>query len=235
MHVSLKSFPAKILLCAIFAFTALKPAQAQPFWPYAYRLYFVPSGSMENTVQLGDRIIADAHIYEHRAPRNQEIAIFEAPDAALLSPVPGQHPVFIKRVVGVPQDVVYMINRQLFRNGKKVEEPYCDWDDNTAPSSFAPRYSYDMKIVNGIVYSREYLDEGEIGPWSRNGVAVAEAEQKKISLAKPGAVPANEFLMLDDHRSNSNDSHVFGFVSRGAFEARALLVCWPIMHWKVLN
>lgn len=187
-------------------------------------------------MRVGDRMLVDLRVYDSRAPRNGELAIFKAPAAALLDSGSSNLDVdFIKRVVGVPKDVVTIVNRQLFRNGVRVAEPYCKWDEEpTALYLGWPPYSYDMKIVGGAVYSREYLDSAarEVGPWMRNGIE--QADQNAITSAKPGAVPANCYLVLGHHRSNSNDSHVFGFVDRRAFRGRAMFVFWPLSNAKLL-
>jgi signal peptidase I len=115
---------------------------------------------------------------------------------------------------------------QLFVNGKKVVETYAKWDRG---------YEYDMKIVDGGIYSREYDGQGGVGPWLHNVLIAPDSEQSSISRAKPEAVPANMYMVLGDYRSNSNDSHVWGFAHREAFRHRPMILFWPLSRLRVLN
>ncbi|HEX8466111.1 MAG TPA: signal peptidase I, partial [Abditibacterium sp.] len=176
--------------------------------PFILQAFFIPSGSMEDTLRIGDRLLVSKMVYRLKEPKFQDVIVFKAPKAALLNQAQTEDVDFIKRCMGTPGDTVYMVDRQIFRNGKKVPEIYTKWSDPTsslgltgAPdetrsNSGAPRYSYDMKIVGEAVYSREYQGPNQAGPWTQNGVIVAEADQQEISAAKPGKVPAGHYLFL---------------------------------------
>ncbi|PQV65439.1 signal peptidase I [Abditibacterium utsteinense] len=224
-----------IFLPMFWALSDAKPCRADD-WPLPVRIFYIPSGAMEPTLQVGDRMLVDMRVYDSHTPQNGEVAIFKAPTAALLnSPLASTDIDFVKRVVGTPGDVVTVVNRQLFRNGAPVREPYTRWaEPNLAVEAEMPRYSYDMKVVAGTVYSREYLGPDEPGPWARNNVIISHKDQKTVSAAKAGAVPPNQFLMLGDHRNNSNDSHIWGFAPRQSFVGRALFVFWPLHHLKMM-
>jgi signal peptidase I len=191
-----------------------------------FQAYYVPSGSMENTVRLNDRILTNTLAYRFREPQDGDIAVFKAPEAALLNQNVTGDVDFIKRVVGTPGQTVEIKQGKLFVDGKARTEPYARWDDNVL---------YDLKIVNGSVYSRESIGASTVEPWTKNMVLLEDAEQKLIEKAKPGQVPAGQYLMLGDHRSNSNDSHTFGLVPRSAFQARAFFAFWPFNHWASLR
>src|SRR5690606_6423732 len=102
----------------------------------------------------------------------------------------------------------------------KISEPYTKWSPDGRPS-------YDMKIIGGVVYSREYDAPGQPGIWRVNNVPQPESEQEAISQARPDAIPAGKLLMLGDHRNNSNDGHVWGFVPRENVVGKAIFVFWP--------
>ncbi|RYZ77720.1 MAG: signal peptidase I [Proteobacteria bacterium] len=198
---------------------------SQLIWPLPVRAYYIPAGSMEDTLRVNDRLIADIAVYRFREPKNGEIVVFKAPQAALTNQkIPGDVD-FIKRVIGTPGQTVEIKKGKLFVNGKAVTEPYAKWD--------AP-YFYDLKIVAGKVYSREYSGPNEAGLWLRNSMPESNEKQDAISQSKSGVVPPGNYLMLGDYRSNSNDSHVWGFATRSAIEARALYVFWPLSHQKSL-
>jgi signal peptidase I len=205
--------------------------------PFILQAFFIPSGSMEDTLRINDRLLVSKLVYRLKAPAFQDVIVFKAPRAALLNQNADEDIDFIKRCMGTPGDTVYMVNRQVFRNGQKIPEVYTKWsepratlDRTGAPdegAAGAPRYSYDMKIVGEAVYSREYTSPTEPGYWSKNGVIVAQADQASITAAKPGKVPKGYYLFLGDHRNNSNDGHVWGFAPRENIVGKAICVFWP--------
>ena len=199
--------------------------------PFLLQAFYIPSGSMEDTLQyepVGDRLLVSKLIYRLRDPQFQDVVVFRAPPLAQRQ-ANGQDD-FIKRCIGTPGHVVEIRNRVLFRDGKPVSEPYTKWSNKGGFS-----YSYDMKIVNGVIYSREYREPGVPGPWSVNQIAAPESEQPRITAAPPEAVPPDKFLMLGDHRNNSNDSHVWGFVPRANIVGKAVCVFWPPTRVSLLD
>ncbi|MDR2884628.1 MAG: signal peptidase I [Deferribacteraceae bacterium] len=78
--------------------------------------YVIPSGSMLETLQIGDHIIASKISYLLGDPKFGEIAVFEYPLE------PGKD--FIKRVIGEPGDTIKIVDKKLYRNGAAVQEDY---------------------------------------------------------------------------------------------------------------
>ncbi len=206
--------------------------------PFILQAFYIPSGSMEDTLQVHDRLLVSKMVYRLKAPAFQDVIVFKAPPAALIqSADPTEDIDFIKRCIGTPGDTVYVVNRQVYRNGVKVPEAYTKWTnasesvdltrspDESSANELAPRRSYDMKIVGDAVYSRDYIDNKETGPWQRNNVNVAD--QEAITNAPNGKVPAGSYLFMGDHRSDSNDGHVWGFAPRGNIVGKAICVFWP--------
>lgn len=205
--------------------------------PFILQAFYIPSGSMEDTLRISDRLLVSKMVYRLKNPEFQDVVVFRAPKDALMNSNSPEDTDFIKRCVGTPGDVVYMINRDIYHNGQEILEPYTKWSDPATTSGgvfdeqafpgSTPRYSYDMKIVDDAVYSREYIGPNQPGLWTRNGIAVAQTDQEAISVAPPGKVPQGKFLMLGDHRNNSNDGHVWGFVPRANIIGKAVCVFWP--------
>ena len=75
-----------------------------------------PTGSMENTIQVGDRYIGLRLAYVFEEPQRQDIIIFPFPD--------NEKKTYIKRVIGIPGDVVEIRNDQVYVNGELLDEPY---------------------------------------------------------------------------------------------------------------
>lgn len=78
----------------------------------------VPSGSMETTIMTGDRVIGSRLSYRFNDPERGDIAIFLFPDDESVH--------YVKRIIGLPGDVVDIIDGQVYLNGSDtpLEEPY---------------------------------------------------------------------------------------------------------------
>lgn len=88
--------------------------------PYIILEYIIPSRSMEPTLLKRDHIFVNEFIYKFRMPRHGEVIVF-SPPAKIEEEADD---VFIKRVIGVPGDLLMMRDGKVFRNGKKLDEPY---------------------------------------------------------------------------------------------------------------
>ena len=78
----------------------------------------IPSGSMENTILPGDRIIGSRLSYLYHEPKRQDVVIFRFPD--------DESQVFIKRVIGLPGETLRIVDGRVYMNGseKPLEEIY---------------------------------------------------------------------------------------------------------------
>jgi len=81
--------------------------------------FVIPSGSMEPTLQIGDRVLGNKFWFWFARPHRQDIVIFSPPMSAQLAAG-----ALIKRVIAVEGDVVEVRDGQLFVNGTPVAEPY---------------------------------------------------------------------------------------------------------------
>ena len=95
--------------------------------------YRIPSASMEPTLHcaqpvtgcrgaFADRVFANRLAYRVREPRRGEIVVFDAPPAA--KPLCGGDGTFVKRIVGLPADIVELRNGYVFVDGRPLTEPY---------------------------------------------------------------------------------------------------------------
>lgn len=75
----------------------------------------IPTGSMENTIQIGDRVIASRLAYIFDEPKRGDIVIFKAPDTKEL---------YVKRIIGLPGDIVDIIDGKVYINGELLVEDY---------------------------------------------------------------------------------------------------------------
>ena len=89
----------------------------------------IPSGSMEPTIMTGDRIFGNRLAYVNEDPQRGDIVIFRYPD--------NEKELFIKRVIGLPGDVVWIRDGKVYLNGSDtpLDEPYVVVD---AEGDFGP-------------------------------------------------------------------------------------------------
>ncbi|SDN67550.1 signal peptidase I . Serine peptidase. MEROPS family S26A [Desulfonauticus submarinus] len=157
---------------------------------FVIQAFKIPSGSMLDTLQIGDHLLVNKFIYGLRIPftdkfivkfsdpKFQDIIVFEYP----LDPSKD----FIKRVIGLPGDKIQVINKIVYRNGKKLIEPYVKHTDpNIIPTrdNFGPitvpegKYfvmgdnrdeSYDSRFW-GFVDRNKILGKAFIIYWSWQG------------------------------------------------------------------
>ncbi len=118
--------------------------------------FTIPSGSMLQTVQIGDYLLVnklayglkvpftDKYVWRGSEPEIGDIIVFKFPKDTSID--------YIKRVVGVPGDVVEMRNKQFYRNGQPVKEDYIQHLhpnqigplDNTRPVTVPPDHYFVM-------------------------------------------------------------------------------------------
>jgi signal peptidase I len=111
----------------------------------------IPSGSMENTLLIGDHLImsrvgydagvpfTNIHVPLWRHPKRQQIIIFKPPFA------PDQ-PDFVKRTIGLPGDIIDIHNGAVWINGQKLSEDYTTGPSEPAPPGQAPPGYSDVKF-----------------------------------------------------------------------------------------
>ncbi len=114
---------------------------------FIVQAFKIPSGSMENTLLIGDHILVNKFIYGIRMPfTNQTLIPVKEPHRGdiVVFKFPGDPKVdYIKRVVGIPGDVVEEHNKQVFVNGKPEDNPYAiHKDPYTIPAAYSPRDNF---------------------------------------------------------------------------------------------
>ena len=166
----------------------------------------VPSGSMQPTIEIGDRILVNKMAYDLRVPFST-VSLFKLAD-----PKRGDIVIFVseaadnrlvKRVVGVPGDVVAMQQNVLSINGERLT-----YTDVTSPTD-----------KTNAVPGNEVLRTEQLGGVA-HPVKLAPLSSGLANFA-PVQVPPGHYLVLGDNRDNSADSRVIGFVPRDEIVGRA--------------
>jgi signal peptidase I len=117
---------------------------AMLFKTFLVAAFYIPSGSMESTLNVSDRVLVEKLSYRFGQPKDGDVIVFvhdegqapagpSNPVARLFTSlgqaiglVPPSDRDFIKRVVGVPGDRIQCRGGRLYRNGQAVNEPYLD-------------------------------------------------------------------------------------------------------------
>jgi signal peptidase I len=84
--------------------------------PFVMEAFWIPSGSMIPTLEIGDRVLVNKFIYRFTDPSRGDIIVFESVD--------NSNEDLIKRVVGLPGDTIALRGGKLFVNGEPQKEPY---------------------------------------------------------------------------------------------------------------
>ena len=167
----------------------------------------VPTGSMQPTIAVGDRILINKLAYDIRVPFTRvslvkladpergDIIIFESERA-------GNR--LVKRVVGVPGDVVALQDNVLYLNGKPLQ--YELQQEHTGYADY-------REDLAGIAHTIRLM-----------------ATPSSLHNFKPVTVPDGYYLAMGDNRDNSADSRVIGFIPRDEIIGRSRHVVMSLDH-----
>jgi signal peptidase I len=182
----------------------------------------IPSGSMENTLLIGDFLFVNKAVYgaevplvgktlpAFREPKRGDVLVFDSVEQPGLK--------VVKRLIGVPGDTLAMEHGQLFRDGQPVDEPYVVHANPT--KSEDPVYRSKMR------------------QWQASHLAGRDATGYDPDLEDwgPIVVPADSFFMMGDNRDNSYDGRYWGFLPRSNVRGTPLVIyfSYDAESWKPL-
>ena len=192
---------------------------------FVVQAFKIPSGSMLETLQIGDQLLVSKFQYGIKLPftdrvlipvsdpKRGDIIVFEYPyDEKLDAMRPQMKDVdFVKRVVGLPGDVVEIRAKEVFVNGEKLNAPWAQHTrEDIAPNPMAghPEVTFDPVM---------YFDHCED--------ATAYCSAKRDWMPK-FTVPAGQYFVMGDNRDESFDSRFWGFVKRENIKGKALVIYW---------
>lgn len=171
----------------------------------------IPTGSMEPTILIGDRVFVNKLAYDLKVPyTTKHLAHWSEPKrgdiVVFFSPVDGTR--LIKRIVGIPGDSIAMQRNKLVINGIPLGYEFSAKEDRTV-------FTGDAKEKKVLLY------ENITG--KKHLIKLLPARQSLHSF-RPVTVPEGHYFMLGDNRDNSADSRYFGFVGRDRIVGRATMV-----------
>ncbi len=173
--------------------------------------YTIPSGSMLPTLEVGDFILVNKFVYGLRLPvagtkiipidnpRRGDVMVFRYPEKPSVS--------YIKRVVGLPGDLISYKHKVLKVNGVEV---------NTELLAELPPQMPQQRLV------REQLDDASHEILVSLSTDIGSGEW---------AVPQNHYFVMGDNRDNSRDSRFWGFVPDQNLVGRAFAVWMNMPRW----
>jgi signal peptidase I len=178
---------------------ALALALAFAIQAFVVKPYRIPSGSMEPTLRIGQRVLVDRIGNDFFSPSVGDIVVFHPPSGApneMCGNQPGNGQAcddptktrssenYIKRIVGGPGDMIKIIDGLVYRNGKKEKQSY-------ASIAGCTTQSLDCNYPNAI------------------------------------KIPAGHYFMMGDNRDYSDDSRFWGPVPRAWIIGTAFFTYWP--------
>lgn len=182
---------------------------------FLVQAFFIPSGSMQSTLEIQDRVLVNKVVYDMRDPLRGEIVVFRGTgnwEPEVTEPVsntflaklgrtigdlvgvsrPGEKD-FIKRVIGLPGDKVAC----------------CDAEGRIT--------------VNGVSIDEAYIDKGFNSDLSQPPIAGQCSSRRFAEVT----VPAGEMFVMGDHRKVSLDARCQGTVPIENIIGRAFVTVWP--------
>ncbi|MCU1490896.1 MAG: signal peptidase [Acidimicrobiaceae bacterium] len=97
---------------------------------FAFAVFFVPSGSMEPTLQPGDRIVVDKLLFDYHHPSEGAVVVFHRPAADTPGICAGGDPPFlVKRVIGLPGETIASVGDRIEVDGHLLKERYLPASD----------------------------------------------------------------------------------------------------------
>jgi len=180
---------------------------------FIVQAFQIPSGSMKDTLLIGDYLLVNKlcyggsglgnYVMPYQKIARRDIIVFHYPVD------PQQH--FVKRVIGLPGDHLKMVNKKVFINGRPLDEPYVKFIEPAAnlyrddfPRLDVPAFNMEGKWW---LQMRKLVEDGEL------------------------IVPEGNYFVMGDNRDDSQDSRYWGFVPQENIIGRPLVIYWSVKDW----
>ncbi len=191
----------------------------------------VPTGSMQNTITIGDHLLVNKFIFApgeslfflpQREIRRGDIIVFKYPgnryDPRSDYERPDNKPIttnYVKRVIGLPGDVVTLQGKDVLVNGRPLPEHQIEAIDHNRKDP--------LEIVDDPPRTPEETYNVYFNPdFVEDDYPIFEHEGD----GKQMVIPPGKYFVMGDNRNNSQDSRYWGFVPRDFVIGRAMFVYW---------
>jgi signal peptidase I len=174
----------------------------------------IPTGSMENTLLVGDFLLVNKAVYGAEVPGlHARLPSFSEPQRGeVVVFLPPHDPAknYVKRIVGLPGDTLEMRDKVLYINGAPQDEPYIRFVDHFSDPTDPRMHWQRDHLVRSPRDNRLY--EPSRDTWG------------------PLVVPMNRFFALGDNRDNSEDSRYWGFLEAESIRGRPMFVYYSFVR-----
>jgi signal peptidase I len=176
--------------------------------------YVIPTGSMEDTLLVGDHIVVDKLAYAPVGPISKYFLPYEEPKRGDI--IAFQYPadtsqMFVKRVVGVPGDRLKIADQEVFVNGEKLKEPYA-YHKSSYFDPYRDNFPADISKL-------------DITPDAKRDSLLRDMLKHHVVNGEV-VVPPNSYFAMGDNRDNSLDSRYWGFVPRDYIVGKPVFIYW---------
>ncbi len=201
----------------------------------------VPTGSMQNTILIGDYLLVNKFIFTpggnslpflpQREIERGDIIVFKYPGNKVKPQndksrgiIPYQIN-YVKRVIGLPGETVEFKDNQVFINGEPLPERRVIGDPPTPGDNQSALVTKDFEDAPAEAKYSVFYSEDEMLE-VKSGAHLPVRQYEFAVPGKPMQVPPDSFFVMGDSRDNSEDSRFWGFVPRGLIVGRAMFVYW---------
>lgn len=172
---------------------------------YFIQAFKIPSGSMLETLQLGDHLFVNKFVYGTKIPFTDK-KIWKLREVQRGDIIVFKYPVepkkdFVKRAIGLPGDEIEIQNKIVFVNDIQLNEPYSQHKDS--------RIIPDDPAIPQEVRPRDNLPKFK--------------------------VPAGQYFVMGDNRDNSLDSRFWGFLPESNIKGKAWFIYWPLTRIRIIK
>ena len=203
----------------------------------------VPTGSMQNTITIGDHLLVNKFIFApgkslpflpQREIKRGDIIVFKYPGNPYdpkRDDRPDNRPIltnYVKRVIGLPGDRIRIQGNNVIVNGEVIPEHHITARDHNRKDP--------LEIINNPERKPGELYDVYYKPGPEDDDQEYDAFQGKAEIV----VPEASYFVMGDNRNNSEDSRYWGFVPRDLVIGRAMFVYWsydesaPPTGWGIL-
>ena len=155
---------------------------------FVVQTFYIPSGSMEPTLQIGDRILVNKLSYHLHAVSRGDIVVFGRPAAENCGGPEVND--LVKRVIGLPGDVISLAQGHVYVDGRRLDESWL--------------------------------------PSAEQGITEPGPPGNAANLQHDFRVPANDYFVMGDNRTDSCDSRYWGPIPRSLIVGKVEMRVWPV-------
>ncbi len=235
-----KAAPPKNIIVEYFESLVVTLIMALFGMTFIIQAVTVPTGSMQNTILVGDYLLVNKFIFApsgnplpflpQREIKRGDIVVFKYPGFRNDPQKDYNRPIptipyeinYVKRVIGLPGEKVEFRSNQVFINGKLLPEHRVIGDATDNQSALETNEIEPQKPDEK--YS-VYYREDTMRPALNGETLNTEGYQFAVE-GKPTIVPPGNYFVMGDSRDNSEDGRYWGFVPRELIIGQAMFVYW---------